>query len=128
MSAIVQIIRELVKAGLSGDDLLAAIDRVEASLGGAVTQMQEPTTAKVQKASPRRKGIVANPHMARAVAHFGTQHRLASAIKCSQQHISKAMMGDIGIAAEYAIAIEKATDGAVTRSQLRPDLWPEDAQ
>jgi DNA-binding transcriptional regulator YdaS (Cro superfamily) len=26
---------------------------------------------------------------------------------------------------QHCIAIERATSGAVTRSELRPDLWPE---
>jgi DNA-binding transcriptional regulator YdaS (Cro superfamily) len=28
---------------------------------------------------------------------------------------------------ERAIEIEKATDGSISRSDLRPDLWPRDA-
>jgi DNA-binding transcriptional regulator YdaS (Cro superfamily) len=31
------------------------------------------------------------------------------------------------ITAENALLVEKATDGKVTRHELRPDLWPRDS-
>jgi DNA-binding transcriptional regulator YdaS (Cro superfamily) len=54
-----------------------------------------------------------------------TQTELAEKLGVSQGLVSQWVNGDTAITAEKAIAIEVATEGAVTRSDLRPDLWPD---
>jgi DNA-binding transcriptional regulator YdaS (Cro superfamily) len=69
-------------------------------------------------------------HLRRAIEHYGSQPKLARAIDCSQSKISWLLQVADQIDAETAVAIDRATadadeKGRVTRSQLRPDLWPE---
>jgi len=69
-------------------------------------------------------------HLQRAVDFYGSQPKLARAIGCSQSKISWLLVSADQISAETAIAIDRATEsadarGRVTKSQLRPDLWPE---
>lgn len=59
----------------------------------------------------------------RAVDRLGSQAKLASAAGCSQQLISQLLNGDVGITAETAIKIDKATGGAVSKRDLRPDIF-----
>lgn len=54
----------------------------------------------------------------------GNQSELARKIGCTPQNISK-MCKTGRVAAPRVIAIEKATEGKVTRHDLRPDLYPE---
>ena len=63
-------------------------------------------------------------HVRRAVEIVGSQAALARQIGLSQPSVHDLCNGAKSIRAEIALAIEKATDGQVTRSQLRPDLWP----
>ncbi|WP_353057817.1 YdaS family helix-turn-helix protein [Devosia sp. YIM 151766] len=42
---------------------------------------------------------------------------------CSQQQIAYLLKAS-NITAEMAIAVDTATDGAVSRHQLRPDIFP----
>lgn len=68
-------------------------------------------------------------HLRRAVCHFGSQSKLAEAmrahgVECSQSKISWLLVSGRELPAEDAIAIHRATRGAVTASDLRPDLWP----
>lgn len=65
-----------------------------------------------------------NPHIERAIKICGRQQDLAERAGCAQQTISKYLIGEIRISAEHAVQIERATDGEVARSDLRPDLWP----
>jgi DNA-binding transcriptional regulator YdaS (Cro superfamily) len=51
------------------------------------------------------------------------QEDLAAAIGVAQQTVSKLMRGEIPVSPEQAIAIHRATRGAVPGSALRPDLW-----
>lgn len=60
----------------------------------------------------------------KAVSILGSQAALARACGVSQPAISKWLSGGI-VSPENASAIERATDGAVTRKQLRPDDWRE---
>lgn len=64
-----------------------------------------------------------NSHIERAIRACGRQQDLAERAGCAQQTISKYLNGEIRVSAEHAVAIERATQGAVTRSELRPDLW-----
>jgi DNA-binding transcriptional regulator YdaS (Cro superfamily) len=58
-----------------------------------------------------------------AIAIVGSQRRLAELTGLAQQMVSKLLYKERGISAETAVAIERATDGKVARSALRPDLW-----
>jgi len=60
--------------------------------------------------------------IARAVALKGSQAKLADAAGCSQQQISYLLNEAETITAEMALAIERATDGAIPAHKLRPDL------
>lgn len=61
--------------------------------------------------------------VARAVELKGSQQKLAEAIGCSQQQISYLLNEADRVTAEMAIKIERATEGQVSREQLRPDLY-----
>jgi DNA-binding transcriptional regulator YdaS (Cro superfamily) len=58
-----------------------------------------------------------------AVALMGSQQALAEAIGLSQQGVSYLINQAPRVTAEVAIAIERATDGAVTARDLRPDIF-----
>ena len=73
--------------------------------------MPAPTTRK------KHPGIV------RAIAVAGSQKSLAKALGCTQSSISKRMYGDVPVTAEWAVEVEKALKGIVTREELRPDLF-----
>jgi DNA-binding transcriptional regulator YdaS (Cro superfamily) len=60
--------------------------------------------------------------VARAIAIKESQHKLAAACGVSQALISKAKI-DGRLSPRLAIAIHRATAGAVPGSALRPDLW-----
>ena len=60
--------------------------------------------------------------VARAIAIKESQRKLAAACGVSQSLISKARI-DGRLSARLAIAIHRATAGAVPGSALRPDLW-----
>lgn len=59
----------------------------------------------------------------RAIAIKGTQLRLALALDVSQSAIS-VWLQEGQCPADQAIPISKATKGLVTRSALRPDIYP----
>jgi DNA-binding transcriptional regulator YdaS (Cro superfamily) len=64
-----------------------------------------------------------HPLIKRAIDTLGTQKKLARAAGVEQQTISKLLNRQRGISAEMALAIEKATAGAIPRHKLRPDLF-----
>ena len=51
---------------------------------------------------------------------------LAEALQTSPAYVSQLASGHRRITAEMAIKIERATNGEVTRHELRPDLYPEE--
>jgi DNA-binding transcriptional regulator YdaS (Cro superfamily) len=51
------------------------------------------------------------------------QQDLAAAMGVSQQTVSRLLRGEMPVSPEHAIAIHRATGGAVPGSALRPDLW-----
>ena len=60
-----------------------------------------------------------------ALQHFGSLTKLAAAIGITRQALSYRLReGQPTVTAEEAVRLEEATSGALTRSQLRPDLWP----
>ena len=67
-------------------------------------------------------------NIARASQILGSNARLAEAVGVSPQAIGKAIR--VGrVSPRLAMAIEKATNGQVTRVELRPDIWqPEPEQ
>lgn len=62
----------------------------------------------------------------KVISIVGSQALLAKAIGVKQPAISHWLHRDKNIPAEYAIKIERATNGAVTRYELRPDIYPPD--
>lgn len=63
-------------------------------------------------------------HIQNAVKAAGSQKAFAEAIGISQQGVSFLLTDAKNCSTDVAIAIEKATNGEVTRSMLRPDIWP----
>lgn len=59
----------------------------------------------------------------------GTATELANQISVSISFLSQIASGHVSVAPARAISIERATGGAVTRRDLRPDdytdIWPE---
>jgi len=64
----------------------------------------------------------------RAVLAVGSQAALAKAIGVKPQHIWNWLNRDRRVPAEQVLPIERATSGSVTRSDLRPDLYPPQEQ
>lgn len=68
-----------------------------------------------------------------AVNEAGSQTALATRLSeitgktVKQQHIWNWLNRDAQVPAEFAIPIELAVNGAVTREQLRPDAFPNEA-
>ena len=56
-----------------------------------------------------------------------TAAELGRRIGVSRSMMIRLISGKRAMTAEYAIKIETATGGQVTRSELRPDLWPQEA-
>lgn len=61
-------------------------------------------------------------HIKAAVKLHKSQAKLAAAMGCTQQQISYLLKAKT-ISAEMAIAIDRATDGKVSRHALRPDIF-----
>jgi DNA-binding transcriptional regulator YdaS (Cro superfamily) len=59
----------------------------------------------------------------RAIALFGNPTRLAAAIGTSQHAVWHAFRKRGQVSPQMAIAIDKATKGAVSKSDLRPDIF-----
>lgn len=59
----------------------------------------------------------------------GTASGLAKALSISPSYLSQMASGLAPISPERSVAIERATDGAVSRRDLRPEdwqrIWPE---
>lgn len=62
----------------------------------------------------------------RAIEHVGGLTALANAIKTTPQVVVN--WRKRGVPAERVIDIEVATRGEVSRHELRPDLYPRDAE
>jgi DNA-binding transcriptional regulator YdaS (Cro superfamily) len=57
-----------------------------------------------------------------AVELFGSERKLAQACGLAQQNMNRAIKRG-RVSPHLAIAIQRATGGNVTASELRPDLW-----
>jgi len=64
-------------------------------------------------------------HLRRAIDLVGGQSALARAINSKQQNIWFWLHKSRRVPAEFVLPIEQTTQGQVTRSQLRPDIYPE---
>jgi len=62
-------------------------------------------------------------HIERAISIHGSQAKLAKEMGCSQQYISWLLKDADQISGDMAVAVERATNKAITRSDLRPDLF-----
>lgn len=62
-------------------------------------------------------------YIQKAIDKAGSQRALADAIGISQQSISYLVTDAKKVPAEVAVAIDKYTEGEVSKSDLRPDLW-----
>lgn len=61
-------------------------------------------------------------YIEKAVNEFGSQAKLAAAVGCSQQQIAYLLKAN-SISAEMALRIDKATGGAVSKHDLREDIF-----
>lgn len=64
-----------------------------------------------------------NAALERAIATVGTQAALARTLGVKPQHVWNWLNRDEKVPAEQVLAIEKATEGKVTRHDLRPDIF-----
>lgn len=62
-------------------------------------------------------------HIQRAVERAGSQKALAEALGISQQGVSYLMTDAKNISAEIAVAIDRYTNGEISKAALRPDLF-----
>lgn len=68
------------------------------------------------------------PPLVRAIEIAGSQAALGKLIGTSQQRVWTWLHNLEGkVPAEFVLPIEAATDGAVSRHELRPDLYPREA-
>lgn len=65
-----------------------------------------------------------NYHLLRAYEILKTQQAMADAIGIAQQTVSEVLSSGREAPARWCIPLEIATQGEVTRHQLRPDLYP----
>lgn len=62
-------------------------------------------------------------HIEAAIKRFGSEAKLASAAGVSQPVVNEAKhTGKVG--PRLAMGIDAATEGQISKSDLRPDLWP----
>lgn len=61
-------------------------------------------------------------HIQKARGMFKTQADMAAALGCTQQGVSYLLRAKT-VSPEMAIAIDRATDGKVSRHVLRPDIF-----
>jgi DNA-binding transcriptional regulator YdaS (Cro superfamily) len=62
-------------------------------------------------------------HIEEAVALLGSQRKVAEAVGCSQQYISLLIKDGGKITAEMSLALDRATDGRVSKHRTRPDIF-----
>lgn len=62
----------------------------------------------------------------RAIDAVGSQAAMAKALGVKPQHVWNWLNRDNRIPAEQVLPMEAATQGKVSRHELRPDLYPDD--
>lgn len=62
--------------------------------------------------------------LVKAVQIVGGQSALAAAIGTKQQNVWWWLNKKRAVPAEFVLPIERATEGKVTKEELRPDLYP----
>ena len=72
--------------------------------------------------------VIMNKQIEKAAKICGSQVALAKAVGKTQRHVWNWIHRDKKIPAEYVIPIEKATNGQVSRHELRPDIYPPEEQ
>lgn len=60
----------------------------------------------------------------RALEKFGSQAALAVVVGRTQQAVSEICRRGSAVPAEWVLPIENATNGEITRHELRPDIYP----
>ena len=65
-----------------------------------------------------------NSYIKTAIDQFGSQAKLAEEVGCTQQQIAY-LLKATSISVEMAAKIDKATGGAVSKHDLRPDFFGE---
>lgn len=87
---------------------------------------------EAEQATPETEREGAAGQVERACAIVGGQAVLARAIGVAPSFVNQMAHGSRGVGYINAVSIERATDGAVTRRDLRPDdwhlIWPELAE
>lgn len=78
----------------------------------------------VRLAQERLSGVAEERPIERAVRLAGGQAELARLCKTSQPRIWQCLHRNLTVPAELVLPIERAVNGAVTRFELRPDLYP----
>jgi len=63
----------------------------------------------------------------RAIKIVGSQSEMARRLNCKPGHVWFWLNRAKTIPAEIVISVEKMTHGIVTRHDLRPDIYPDDA-
>lgn len=78
----------------------------------------------VRLAQDRLSGVTEERPIERAVRLAGGQAELARLCNTSQPRIWQCLHRNLTVPAELVLPIERAVSGAVTRYELRPDLYP----
>lgn len=63
----------------------------------------------------------------KCVEILGSQVKVAAACGVAQQTVSERIKVGGKVPAEWCLPLERATNGDVTRHQLRPDLYPDES-
>ena len=73
--------------------------------------------------------VMSKLFLQKAIDFAGSQAKLAEKIGVNQQLVSYWLHGAVnGVPPRFALLIEKATDGAVKRAELRPDIWDDEPE
>lgn len=66
-----------------------------------------------------------NKGIEKAIRFFGSQSDLARALDVSRMNVRNWIVGACDVPIKRCVQIEKLTNGAVTRKDLRPNDWHE---
>jgi DNA-binding transcriptional regulator YdaS (Cro superfamily) len=90
--------------------------------GGGLMETAHIGQAAINGQAIDRRAIGVRRAVTRAVAILGSEVKLAAACGVTQPAISKAKLKG-RISPRLALAMDEATNGRVSASELRPDLW-----